>query len=666
MPETGDLHWTPSTEFAASTHLRAFERWLHAHHGLAFENYKALHAWSVADLDRFWRLLWDFFELPSPPAPGAALVDPKMPGAKWFPDVEVNYGRALLAPGEDSQVAVQHFSEAREPGALTWGQLRQQSHSVAATLQALSLNPGDRVAAYLPNIPEALVAMIATTGSGALWSSCSPDFGVASVLDRFRQIEPKVLIAVDGYRYGGRNFDRREAIQALVGALPSVQHIVYVPYLFPNEPAPSHINNIPVISWTSASTQRLVAGGDPFARDFPFDHPLWVVYSSGTTGLPKGMVHGHGGTLIEHLKAHSLHMNHGPESTLFFYTTTGWIMFNLLAAALLTGCSIVQYDGNPAYPDMKTLWRIAETAKVTSFGTSPTFVQTLTQHQVRPSDEFNLSALRGALCTGSPLTPESFAWFYENVKADLWVSSVSGGTDVATAFVGGAPTLPVHSGEIQALCLGVDVHAYDANGLSVTEEEGELVLTQPMPSMPLYFWNDPDGKRYHESYFDTYPGVWRHGDLMRITERGSSVISGRSDSTLNRHGIRIGTSEIYRAVEALEEIADSLVIHQQADDGDGRLTLFVVVDGENTLDDDLGARIRTHLRTERSPRHVPDDIVQIPMVPYTLTGKKMEVPVKKILQGIDPSKAANLDAMANPQALQAYVEYANSRSDSSA
>jgi acetoacetyl-CoA synthetase len=666
MPETGDLHWTPSDDFAESSHLRTFERWLQTHHGLDFENYAALHAWSVADVDRFWRLLWDFFELPSTPALGRALVDAKMPGAKWFPDVKVNYGRALLAAGDDNQVAVHHFSEVRDPGTLTWAQLRQQSRSVAKTLQSLPLDAGDRVVAYLPNIPEALVAMIATTGSGALWSSCSPDFGVSSVLDRFRQIEPKVLVAVDGYRYGGREFDRREAVQALAAALPSVQHIIYVPYLFPNEPVPAHINGIPVVSWEAASEKVLVADEDPFAVDFPFNHPLWVVYSSGTTGLPKGMVHGHGGTLIEHLKSHNLHMNHGPESTLFFYTTTGWIMFNLLAAALLTGCSIVQYDGNPAYPDMKTLWRIAEAAKVTSFGTSPTFVQTLTQHKVRPSDEFDLSALKGALCTGSPLTPESFAWFYDNVKSDLWVSSVSGGTDVATAFVGGAPTLPVHSGEIQAFCLGVDVHAFDANGRSVTGEEGELVVTQPMPSMPLYFWNDPDGTRYHESYYDTYPGVWRHGDLMRVTERGSSVISGRSDSTLNRHGIRIGTSEIYRAVEALDEVADSLVIHQQAADGDGKLTLFIILAHDNSLDDALRTRIRAHLRAERSPRHVPDEIIEVDMVPYTLTGKKMEVPVKRILQGDDPTKAANVDAMANPEALQAYVDYARSSDNATA
>lgn len=655
MATTGQLLWTPTETFKSRARITAYQQWLARERGLKFTDYAALHRWSVTDIGAFWESIWDYFEVRSSTPRGPALVDARMPGAKWFPTARMNYARQLVEVGADNDVAVDHYSELRESGQLTWGELRRLTRNVAHALRELGVQSGDRVAAYMPNVPEALVAMTATTGIGALWSSCSPDFGVSSVLDRFRQIEPKVLFVVDGYRYGGKDFDRREAAQQLLDALPSVEHVVYLPYLFDEV---SVVGDARARTWESMIEDLPSDAPDPLAQDFPFDHPLWVVYSSGTTGLPKGMVHGHGSMILEHLKTHALHMNHGPDSKLFFYTTTGWIMFNLLAAALITGCSIVQYDGNPAHPDLNALWRIVGRSKVTTFGTSPTFVNTLAQNNVRPRDDFDLTSLDTVLCTGSPLTPESFEWFYQAVKSDLWVASISGGTDVAAGFVAGVPTLPVHSGEIQAHCLGVDVRSYDANGQSVIEEEGELVITQPMPTMPLYFWNDADGTRYHTSYFDTYPGVWRHGDLVRITERGSSVISGRSDSTLNRHGIRIGTSEIYRSVEGLEEVVDSMVVHLDADEDDARLPLFVVLREGVRLDEQLVARIKTRIREERSPRHVPDSVHQVPMIPYTLTGKKMEVPTKKILLGADPHAVANADAMANPEALEHFVRLA--------
>jgi acetoacetyl-CoA synthetase len=655
MATTGDLHWTPSAAFCEAAQITQFMRWLREEQGLAFDDYQALHRWSVSDLGLFWEHVWDYFGVESSTPRGPALVNSVMPGATWFPTARLNYARRLVQAGPDAAVAVDHYSEVREPGSLTWGDLRRLSRNVAYTLLTLGVQPGDRVAAYLPNIPEALIAMVATTGIGALWSSCSPDFGVSSVLDRFSQVAPKVLLAVDGYRYGGRDFDRRRAVAALVAALPSVEHVIHVPYLFE---AAADTGGARALTWQHVSAARPADSDDPMQADFAFDHPLWIVYSSGTTGLPKGMVHGHGGMLLEHLKVHAFHMNHGPDSKLFFYTTTGWIMFNLLAAALITGASIVQYDGNPAHPDLKALWRIVERSKVTSFGTSPTFVNMLAQNHVCPKDGFDLRSLRGALCTGSPLTPESFAWFYDQVKADLWVSSISGGTDVATGFVGGVPTLPVHSGEIQGHCLGVDVHSFDSAGNSLIEAEGELVITQPMPTMPLYFWNDPDGRRYQESYFDTYPGVWRHGDLIRITERGSSIISGRSDSTLNRHGVRIGTSEIYRSMESMDEVVDAMIVHLDGDDQNARMPLFVVLREGLTLDQDLTARIRSRIREERSPRHVPDVVLQVPMIPYTLTGKKMEVPTKQILLGAAPEKVANPDAMANPESIPYFVALA--------
>ena len=658
MATLGERLWEPDDDYLRRARVTGYMRWLKDTRGMELNSYHDLWRWSVSDLDGFWRTIWQYCGPGDGLPEGPLLVNAKMPGAVWCPGMRVNFASYLLQQGQDDKVAIHFFSETRAPGQMTWGELRRQVVSVARGLRDMGVEPGDRVAAFVPNTPEAVVALLATTLIGGVWSSCSPDFGVNSALDRFRQIEPKVLIAVDGYSYGGKVFDRRGALNGLLNDLPSVQRIIYLSHMFaPDEGRPDGAR-----SWSELTESSALAADDPTADQLLFDHPLWIVYSSGTTGLPKGMVHGHGGILFEMLKGQNLQLDLSPESTMFFYTTTGWIMFNMLVGALVAGASIVLYDGNPAYPDLSTLWRLVERTGATSFGTSPTFVHTMAQNRLCPREQFDLSSLRNVLCTGSPLTPESFSWIYENVKENLWVSSISGGTDVSGGFVAGSPILPVHSGEIQAPCLGVDVCAFDRSGTPIVGEEGELVITQPMPSMPLYFWGDPGGKRYHESYFDTYPGVWRHGDLLKETERGSYIIAGRSDSTLNRHGIRIGTSEVYRTVVELAEVVDSLVVHLAPAGRPDQLILFVVLAQSVVLDDGLKLKLARALREQRSPRHVPEQVLAVSAIPYTLTGKKMEVPVKRILLGADPDEVANRDAMGNPSSIEEYTKFAKQMS----
>ena len=659
MAEFGELLWEPSPDRVNAANITHFTRWLAHRESVRFAGYHALWQWSVSESEKFWRAVWDYFEVGPPVESAAVLASREMPGARWFPGAQVNFSAHLLRQGEDERIALISLSESSPAREMSWAQLRRQVAAVASSLRGMGVSPGDRVAAYLPTGPEAVVAMLASIGIGAVWSCCSPDFGAKSVLDRFQQIAPSVLIAVDGYRYGGREFDRREVVRDLVARLPSLQQVIQVPALRESMELGREIART---DWSSIVQPQTSPEPIEFPA-LPFDHPLWVVFSSGTTGLPKAIVHGHGGTLVELLKATSLHMDWKRDSRIFFFTTTGWIVFPYLVSALLQGATIVLYDGNPAYPDSAALWRMAAEQRVTHFGTSPSFVSLMSMHGISPRREFDFPDLECVMCTGSPLTPESFAWIYDNVRRDLWVCSVSGGTDVVSGLVGGVPTLPVHNGEIQARCLGIPVEAWDDEGHAVIGVDGELVITGPIPSMPIGFWNDPDGARYRESYFDLYPGVWRHGDQLRITKRGSCIISGRSDATLNRHGVRIGTSEIYRSVNLVEGILDSLVVNLELAGGRFFMPLFVELAPGTVMDDALEQEIATRLRRDCSPRHVPDRIYAVDSIPYTITGKKMEVPIKKILMGRDPDKAANRDIMRNPESLDYFVRFAAEQRD---
>jgi acetoacetyl-CoA synthetase len=610
----GTLLWEPADP--SGTQLARFMS------ARGFSDYHELWRWSVEDLEGFWGSLWAWFKIGAPYE--RVLGSREMPGAEWFPGAELNYAEHIFRRGRPGAVAIVHASESQPLAEITWDELRDQVARCAAGLRRLGVRRGDRVVAYMPNVPETVVAFLATASIGAVWSSCAPEFGTPTVVDRFKQIEPKVLIATDGYRYGGRDFDRRDRVAEIRAAIPSIEHTVMVPS-----------------DWERLLDERAELTFEPV----PFDHPLWVLYSSGTTGLPKAIVHGHGGILLEQLKKANLHCDLSPDARFFWFTTTGWMMWNFLVGGLLAGSAIVLYDGQP---DPHGLWDFAERAGVTCLGTSAGFIAACMKASVEPPE---LPRLRSIGSTGSPLPVEGFEWIYRELGPDVWLFSTSGGTDVCTAFVGGCPLLPVYAGELQARSLGAAVHAFDDAGRPVVGEVGELVLTQPMPSMPLYFWNDPDGERYRSSYFDVYPGVWRHGDWIKITERGTAVIYGRSDSTINRGGIRMGTSEIYSAVEGLPDVVDSLVI-----EADGSMLLFVVLRPDADLDDDLVARIRTRLREYCSPRHVPDEIESIAEVPRTLSGKKLEVPVKKILMGADPARAASRDSLANPDALDFFVE----------
>jgi acetoacetyl-CoA synthetase len=637
--------WEPPAELRERATMTRYMRWLEAERGLSFADYDALWRWSTDELEEFWASIWEFFGVQG--GYEQVLADPSMPGAKWFAGAEVSYPEHIFRDKPGDRVAIRHASELREPGEWTWDELREQTARVAARLRAMGVGRGDRVVAYMPNIPETIAAFLATASLGAVWSSCSPDFGARSVVDRFAQIEPKVLLVVDGYRYGGKDHDRRELIERLQGEMPTLERTVILPYLgaegdwdeaFPATDAPLE-----------------------FAR-VPFDHPLWVLYSSGTTGLPKAIVHSQGGILLEHLKKHNLHIDAQEGDRIFWFTTTGWMMWNFLVSVLLTEASIVLYDGNPATPDMDVLWDLAERTGMTCFGTSAAYIAGCMKAEVEPAKGRDLSALRSVGSTGSPLAPEGFEWVYEQLGRETWLFSTSGGTDVCSAFVGGVPILPVYRGELQGRALGAKVEAYDEDGNPVIDEVGELVITKPMPSMPIYFWDDPDGERLRESYFDMFPGVWRHGDWIRITERGTAVITGRSDSTINRGGIRMGTAEIYRAVLALDEITDALVVDiAREGDDEAWMPLFVVLRDGEELDDDLVQAIRARVREDCSPRHVPSEVLQVKEVPRTLSGKVLEVPVKKILTGTPPEKAASRDSLANPESLDYFVELAGHR-----
>lgn len=657
--EEGDLLWTPSVDRIAATNLAVFTKWVEERGAVTFADYHDLWQWSVENTGDFWALIWEYFEVRSSRPYTTPLESEDMPGANWFPGAQLNFAEHIMRNEQPGRTALLFVGETTPLTEMSWDDFGGQVRVVATRLRELGVGAGDRVVGYLPNIPEAVVSMVATTAIGAVWSACSPDFGVGGAVDRLGQLDPKVLIGVDGYQYGGRVFDRRAELQAIAEQLGDLISVVRIPALgFDGALA---IDN--VVDWSEFVDYPGVSAADFEFEQVPFDHPLWVLFSSGTTGLPKAIVHGHGGVLLEQLKLQHLHLDLRAGDTEFFYTTTGWVMWNFLASSLLLGVRPVLYDGNPTYPEVDSLWRVAQDAKVRLFGASPSYVEVMNRARVIPSDRFDLSSLYCVFPAGSPVSPWCTKWFYDNVKADLWVATGSGGTDCCTGFVGGVPTLPVYAGEIQAPSLGVAAQAFDEEGRSVVDEVGELVITKPMPSMPVKFWGDDDGSRYRAAYFEDYPGVWRNGDLFRINQRGGCFVLGRSDATLNRQGVRIGTAEVYKAVEAIDEVVSSLVVNLDLPGGHFFMPLFVELREGSTLNEELEVRIRARLREEYTPRHVPNRIIQVRAIPATRTGKKMEVPVRRLLTGSPLEKVANRDAMADPTAMDDFLAYRNTQTD---
>lgn len=644
--------WEPSTERIADSRMQDYMHWLKREKALQFDDYHSLWQWSVDELEAFWASLWEYFDIPHSEPYTRVLDSLEMPGADWFQGSRLNFAEQALRfhRDEPERPAIVSRSELRPLAELSWGELRRQVASVALSLRQMGVGPGDRVVAYLPNLPETVVAFYACASIGAIWSSCSPDMGTRSVLDRFRQIAPKVMIAVDGYRYGGQDFDRLDVVAGLRNSLPTLEKVVLLPYLDP---------------------QARLAGSRPWAellvhdeplrfQQLPFDHPLWVVYSSGTTGMPKPIVHGHGGILLAGVHDTGLHLDLGPDDRFMWFTTTGWIMWNCQVNALLVGATICLYDGNPGYPDLGVLWRFAEETGMTAFGAGAAFYLGCKKAEIELAEVARLDRLRTVGSTGSPLPEEGYRWLMDQL-GDVLIAAISGGTDVAAAYVGACPILPVYAGEMQCRYLGTAVYAMDDDGNVLIDEVGELIVTKPMPSMPLYFWNDEDGQRYRDSYFAKFPGLWQHGDWIRITPRGGAVIYGRSDTTINRYGIRMGTSEIYRVVEEIPEILDSLVVDLEYLGRESYMPLFVVLREGVELDDDLAATIRDAIRTNLSSRHTPNEIIPVEEVPRTLTGKKMELPVKKLLLGLPLEQVANPDAMINPDSLDFYIAFAEQR-----
>jgi acetoacetyl-CoA synthetase len=644
MSEEPQLLWEPSAEAVERATLTRYRSWLAEHRGLEFESYEELWQWSVDDLEGFWSSIVEFFGVRFSSGGDVVLGDRSMPGAQWFPDSTISYAEHVFRDRVQDAVAIRHQSEVRpELGEWTWGKLRSETARVAAGLRALGVAEGDRVVAYMPNIPETVACFMACASIGAIWSSAAPEFGARSVVDRFAQVEPKVLLAIDGYRYGGKDFDRSAIVERVASEIPGLAKTVRFGYLDGS-------------GWEDGFLGP--ADAELTFAPLAFDHPLWVLYSSGTTGLPKPIVHGQGGILIEQVKKMNLHMDAQAGDRVFWFSTTGWMMWNFLVGVLLTDASIVLFDGNPGHPSLDVLWDLAAESRMTTFGTSAAFIASCMKGGVKPAQGRDLSALRAVGSTGSPLSPEGFRWIYDELGSDTWLFSTSGGTDMCTAFVGGVPILPVYLGEIQARCLGAGVESWDPDGRPLIDDVGELVITQPMPTMPIFFWGDDDGSRLRESYFEMYPGVWRHGDWIVITSRGTAIISGRSDSTINRGGVRMGTSEIYRAVLDVDDVIDALVIDLPREGTDGWMPLFVVLRDGVSLSDELTAAIRKRVREDCSPRHVPSEIRQIAAVPRTLSGKVLEVPVKRILMGTPADQAASRESLANPEALDYFVELA--------
>jgi acetoacetyl-CoA synthetase len=630
-------------------------RWAAARHNRTFEDHEDLWKWSVDELETFWADVWDYFEIRASAPYEQVLESRTMPGARWFPGARLNYAEHVFRDRDPDQLAIVHASEDQPLREVTFGELESGTARLATALRELGVKRGDRVAAFMTNTPEAVMALMAVLSLGAVWTSCSPDLGARSVIDRIGQVEPKLLIAVDGYRYRGTPFDRLDVVGQLQAAVPSLQHTVLLPQL-------TDAPNLGGLSSTVLWDDALDRPAEPIEfEQVPFDHPIWVVYSSGTTGRPKAIVHGHGGMLLEHMKNSHLQVDLHPGDRAFWFTTTGWVVWNIMVSYLFTGAAILTYDGSPAHHGPDTLWRLAAEAKLTYMGTSPTYIAGSMAAGLEPGRDHDLSAARALGSSGAPLPPAGFRWLYEHVNADAWVSSTTGGTDVCAALAGGCPIRPVYAGEIQARGLGISLETWDPQGRPIVGEVGELVVTKPTPSMPLGFWNDDDGSRYREAYFDEFPGIWRQGDWSEVTESGAVIVHGRSDSMINRHGVRIGTGEIYNVVLDFPEIADALVVDVPSGETSSWMPLFVVPAGDAEIDDGLRARIVERLRHDCSPRHVPNDIIAVDAIPRTLTGKVLEVPVKRILAGEPAEKVVSRSSTANPESLEFFVELAHTR-----
>jgi len=644
--------WEGADSFKKNSHLFNFQNWLRTHKNVKFNNYHDLWQWSVDNIEDFWESIWDYFNVISH-KPNKKILSGIMPECKWFEGATLNYSEHIFRNANPDETAIYFGNEAGTFKEMSWHELKQKVASMATYLKSVGVAKGDRVVAFLPNVPEATISFLAVNSIGAIWSSTSPDFGTESVVDRFAQIEPKVLIAVDGYSYNGKPYDKTDIVKSIVKELPSLQKVIVLPYL--NKKA---LDNFPK-SFINIDSVFSVQSEELTFEPVDFGHPIWVLYSSGTTGLPKAIVHSHGGILLEHYKYMAFHNDVHKGEKYFWFSTTGWMMWNFVQSALLMGASIVLYDGSPTYPNFEALWAFSDKVGVNHFGTSAPYLVASMKKNIQPKNNYNLSSIRSISSTGAPLPFETFEYVYENIKNDVWLCSMAGGTDVCTAFVGGTPYYAVHAGEIQCRALGVSLFAYDDDENPVLDELGEMVIDKPMPSMPIYFWNDKDNKRYKASYFEHYPGKWRHGDFIKINSKTDGLtIYGRSDATLNRHGIRIGTSEIYRAVNKIEEIEDSLIVNLELDEGKHYMPLFVKLKESFKLTDDIKTRINNQLKKEYTPRHVPDEIMEVEDIPYTISGKKMEAPIKKILLKMPLEKSINFDSMRNPESVEFFMEFA--------